>query len=182
MKKAAWQKIAWSHLVHNDVSGYRSAMRSCLQSGSLLTDEDKAAQSEATSDKLPDRELLMARLAFDGGYYQTALRIVQAIPSARLDDEQRVERSYRLARIQQAIGQYDAAMSGYRNTILQGRTSHSHFAANSALQMGVLFEGRSQIDSARTYYQLCLSLPDHGYKNSLDQKAKAALQRIGATR
>jgi hypothetical protein len=45
------------------------------------------------------------------------------------------------------------------------------------LQIAQIYELRGQIKLAITFYQKCLDMEDHEYKNSIDQKAKAGISR-----
>ncbi|MFM9051248.1 MAG: hypothetical protein ACKOKF_02870 [Bacteroidota bacterium] len=177
--KSSYQKIAWMRLIENDMTGYKTAMSDCIRYGESKVDEDKAALQEAEKGPVPDRDLLKARLAFDAGYYAVALQTAKATDPALLSSVSGLERTYRIARIHQAMGQDDLAIAGFMKAVKSVDKSGSHYPANSAFQLGIIFEKRRQPDSARTYYKLCLSMPDHAYKNSIDQKAKAALVRVG---
>ncbi|MCA6452694.1 MAG: hypothetical protein IM582_05885, partial [Chitinophagaceae bacterium] len=47
----------------------------------------------------------------------------------------------------------------------------------AALQIGQIYEKRGQKALAISYYQKCLDMDDHEYKDSLDQKAKSGIAR-----
>jgi tetratricopeptide (TPR) repeat protein len=63
-------------------------------------------------------------------------------------------------------------------TIKNGSESEYYYAANSALQLGLIYEKRKDYKKARIYYEKARSMENEEYKNSIDQKAKAGLSRI----
>ena len=52
-----------------------------------------------------------------------------------------------------------------------------HFAARAALQTGFIFEQRGDKATAIQWFQRCMDMKDHDFKNSLDQRAKAGIAR-----
>ena len=75
-------------------------------------------------------------------------------------------------------GKADSALLYYRRAIDKGKDIPRYFAANSALESAKIYEAKGEKDKAKYYYNLCLSFPNHEYKNGLDQKAKAGLNRL----
>jgi predicted negative regulator of RcsB-dependent stress response len=53
----------------------------------------------------------------------------------------------------------------------------AYFAARAALQAGQILEKRGQKLEAIAFYEQCLAMEEHSYKNSLDQRAKAGIAR-----
>jgi tetratricopeptide (TPR) repeat protein len=177
--KSAYQKLAWIALLKNDTINYKSNLHLCSITGRALLDEDKDAQYEAESGEMPNTILLMSRLLFDGGYYQRALSLLAGKPLSefpRFRDQ--LEITYRLGRIMQMTGNYQKAIQDYEITIQNGSTSKWHFAGNSAIMLGNIYEEQKQYGKAIKYYELCISMDFEQYKNSLDQKAKASIDRI----
>jgi len=41
----------------------------------------------------------------------------------------------------------------------------------------LIYESKGQFGKALEFYQLCINMKDHAFKNSLDQKAKSGIQR-----
>ncbi|MFM2207939.1 MAG: hypothetical protein RL213_1914 [Bacteroidota bacterium] len=177
--KSAWQKIAWNRLLQGDMIGYRSAMNVCKKYGAALFDEDKDAQREAEDGIPPNRYLLRSRLLFDGGYTSEALKAITGIPSDSFPSvRDKLELTYRYARILHVTGRTEQAMVYYEKTLKNGENSSYYFSANSALMMGEICERRNDLVKAREYYHRCLSMRDHDYQNGIDQKAKAGLKRV----
>jgi predicted negative regulator of RcsB-dependent stress response len=177
--KSAYQKIAWGYLVKGDSINYKHFIGKVNKTGSTTVDADKQAQREAETNNMPNINLLKARLLFDGGYYEKAAIQMKQLSekSFTLTDDQ-TEYLYRLGRIYHAWNKPDTALMYYAKAIEKGKSLPRYFAANSAFESGELYEAKGDKEKAKYYYEMCLSFQDHEYKNGLDQKAKAGLNRI----
>lgn len=177
--KSAFQKIAWCYWLKGDTVNYFHFLSKIKSNGGAVLDADKQALREAESKKMPNTYLLRARLLFDGGYYQQAVTEMNKISETHfISDEDKTEYFYRTARIYDEWGKTDSALLLYSRAIEKGKNLPRYFAASSAFETGSIFEKRGDINKASEYYHLCLSFQEHEYKNGLDQKAKAGLNRI----
>jgi hypothetical protein len=178
--KSAFQKMAWIRLLQADTIGYQNYLNQIQLRGNDFTDEDKQAQAEATTRQMPDIILLKARLLFDGGNFNEALQFLARQSISQFEsDKEKLEYTYRLARIYDKLKMTDRAIQQYQLTINNGKHLNFYFAAASCNFLAQLYENLGKVDDAERYYKLCLSLRNHEYQNSLDQKAKAGLSRIG---
>jgi len=176
--KDALQKLSWYYYLAGDQRLADSLRRRVLRQGSAESDADRQAVKEARSGVWPDKTLLRARLLTDGGYYEDALRSLQGVgTSAYTRPEDRCELSYRLGRIYDGLGRKDEAITAYLTTIKTGEHLKEYYAARAALQAGEIYESRGDLERAMGFYQKCLSMKDHDFKNSLDQRAKAGIAR-----
>ncbi|HVS96917.1 MAG TPA: tetratricopeptide repeat protein [Puia sp.] len=176
--KDVLQKMSWYYYLKGDQYRADSCRQQVLRKGTAASDADRQALKEAKSGKWPNKRLLQARLLDDGGYFEEALRGLQAMdPSELRDAAGRCEYTYRLGRIYDGLGKTDEAVAAYRATIAAGGHLREYYAARAALQAGYLYEQRGDKVAAVAFYQQCLSMPDHDYKNSLDQRAKAGIAR-----
>ena len=91
--------------------------------------------------------------------------------------EDKCELAYRLGRIYDGLERKEEAVAAYLTALKNGEHLKEYFAARAALQVGYIYEARGQFQVAISYYQKCLSLKGHEYKNSLDQRAKAGIAR-----
>ncbi|HNC34512.1 MAG TPA: hypothetical protein PLZ26_10385, partial [Bacteroidia bacterium] len=89
-----------------------------------------------------------------------------------------LEYKYRLARVLDKLDMTDRAKEFYLKTIEHGQDLKFYYAAASCNFLAQIYEKEKNYALAETYYKKCLSLRDHEYQNSLDQKAKAGLSRI----
>jgi tetratricopeptide (TPR) repeat protein len=178
--KDVTQKLSWFYYLRGDDQKAAAFREQTLEKGGIESDADKQALKEAKSGKWPDKSLLKARLLSDGGYYTEALQSLQGMSSSNFTKpEDKCELAYRLGRIYDGLGREDEAIAAYLVTIRTGEDLKEHFAARAALQTGYLYEKRGDRQKAVGYFKKCLSLKEHDYKNSLDQRAKAGIERCG---
>jgi len=177
--KDSWLKLGWHHLLQGNTALYNSCLQQVKLRGNAETDADKKALKEAKYGKVPNTFLLKARLLSDGGYPQEAYQVLHGKPAPVFTtDDDRLEFAYRTGRIYEALGKYDDAIEAYGNTIKAGRDRTGYFAARAALQTGMIYEQHKKNNiMAISFYQQCLAMENHDYKNSLDQKAKAGVER-----
>ena len=178
--KSAYQKIAWYYLIHGNEEKYHEYMKRIMIYGGTVVDGDKQALKEARSNEIPNIYLLKSRLLFDGGYYEAALDILLNTQKDKLvkDTRNEIEYNYRIGRIFHEWGKVSEAIPYYKETIVKGSRYSFYFAANASLQLGYIYESATDYDKARYYYKKCLSMNFNEYKNSIQAKAKAGLNRI----
>lgn len=177
--KSSFQKIAWCYLLKGDTANYLNFIDKAVHKGASTLDADKQAKKEAEDHRIPNPKLLRARLLFDGGEYAKAtaeMNLVNENSFTTTDD--RTEYLYRLGRIYDETGKTDTALIYYADAIEKGKSIPRYFAANSAIESAKIYAARGDKEKAKYYYNLCLSFPNHEYKNGLDQKAKAGLNRL----
>lgn len=178
--KAAYQKLAWYYLVNNNTSKYKEKIAYSITLGSSIVDEDKQALTEGKSNTVPNIRLLKARLLFDGGYYQESLDMLQEkLPSTYcVSTKDYLEYTYRIGRIYDEWGYDSKAIPFYELTVKNGSPFTYYFAANASLHLGMIYENLSNTVKAKYYYELCSQMKNTEYKNSINQKAKAGLNRL----
>jgi tetratricopeptide (TPR) repeat protein len=89
-----------------------------------------------------------------------------------------VEYTYRLGRIYHNWGKTDEAIVYYKKTIKSGENLPYFFAANSALQLGLIYEKRKDYVNARIFYSKIQKMDFDEYQFSIENKALAGLNRI----
>lgn len=177
--KEAYQKIAWSALINERPDIYRQKIKLCMQKGQAEAGGDKSALREAQAGVMPNITLLKARLLFDGAYFEQALALLQSKNVSEFKEAQfRLEYTYRLGRVLHGLKRYQEALDAYRQTIASGRYERYFFACNAALQMGLIYETLGDKANAKSSFELCLSMDPEDYKTSLQQQAKAGLNRL----
>lgn len=177
--KDAYLHLAWQCLLEGDMRRYQGFVAFVKAKGYTYNDKDKQALAEAT-DAPPNASLLRSRLLYDGGYYAKALA---ALNNKTINDfaleRDKIEYYYRLGRIYDAMNEDDTALKFYQNTINIGKSSTYHYAATSATKMGLIYEQRKDYSRARNAYQMVSDFKNQQFKNSLEQKAKEGLKRVG---
>jgi len=178
--KAAYQKMAWIAALNEDTMNYFETIHFLEKKGITMVDEDKQAENEANIWKFPSIVLLRARLLFDGGYYNRALTemLDNPVKSYVKSRKDLTEYTYRLARIYHETGNIAKALDYYQQTVARGKNEIFYYAAASAYQMGLIYENTGNYNKADSCYRKCISLKTLEYKTSLNQKAKAGLNRL----
>jgi tetratricopeptide (TPR) repeat protein len=177
--KDAYLHLAWKCLLDGDMRRYQGFIAFVKAKGSLYNDKDKQALDEA-NDVPPNVLLLRARLLCDGGFYNKALAVLNnKTPNDFALERDKIEYYYRLGRIYDAMDSDDNAIKYYQNAINIGRNSTYHYAATSATKMGLIYEQHKDNVKARGAYRLVFDFKNKQFKNSLEQKAKDGLNRVG---
>jgi tetratricopeptide (TPR) repeat protein len=176
--KDVLQKISWIYYLQQEPAKAEAARARILSAGSTETDADKQALKEAESGRWPNTVLLKARLYDDGGYYNQALKVLAGKQMSSFPDIQdRLEYSYRTGRIYDALGRKTEAISAYRQAMELGQNQREYYGARAALQLGYIYEAQGDKKTALIYFRKVLDMKSHDYKNALDQKAKAGVER-----
>ena len=176
--KDAFEKLSWIAYIQGDQAKANAYRSNVLSKGNDITDADKQALQNAKIGTWPHPILLRARLLSDGGYQQQALAILAGKTSKDFDnDADKTEFAYRLGRIYDLAGLPDQAIPFYTSAIEKGTNQPAYFAARAALQIGLIYEQKNNPTLAITFFNTCLEMKNHAFKNSLDQKAKTGIQR-----
>ena len=176
--KDAFEKLSWIAYIQGDQAKANAYRSNVLSKGNDITDADKQALQNAKKGTWPPPILLRARLLSDGGYQQQALSVLAGKTSKDFDnDADKTEFAYRLGRIYDLAGQPDQAIPFYTSAIEKGANQPAYFAARAALQIGLIYEQKNNPTLAMTFFNTCLEMKNHAFKNSLDQKAKTGIQR-----
>ena len=174
--RSAYMHLAWYYLIENEPQQYNTYVERIKLRGNDQVDNDREALSFAVKNIKPDLSLLKSRLLFDGGYYERARLGLEGFKPT--DKKSGLEYSYRLGRIYHNWGKPDVAISFYKETINEGEKLPYYFAANSALQLGIIYEQRNDFTQSRLFYSKVLDMDFDEYQFSISNKAQAGLNRI----
>jgi tetratricopeptide (TPR) repeat protein len=176
--KDAFEKLSWIALLQNNMKQAEFYRGEVIAKGSQITDADKLAQENAKSGVWPNALLLKARILSDGGYQKQALATLSDKTTADFNTQaDKAEFPYRLGRIYDIMGDQEQAIKFYKSTIQKGAQLPAYFAARAALQIGLLYEANKKFKEAIEYYNICIAMKNHAFKNSMDQKAKSGILR-----
>ncbi len=176
--KDTYLKLSWCYYLQGNIAAAEAAKNNVFKKGSLDTDADKQALREAKTGSWPNVTLLKARLMNDGGLNREALLLLTSKGlSGFTKEDEKLEFTYRLGRINDDLHNDAEAMQNYQATINIGTDRKEYYAARSALQVGEIYERQGKKTQAIAYYEKCMAMKDHEYKNSLDQKAKSGIAR-----
>lgn len=185
--KDATYKQALCHWLQNDDARARPLLAQVLRVGETTVEPDKVAQrfAEQFGEITPARAavqkaLMRARLASDGGYYAEALDDLKNFQEATIPQlRDRAELAYRRARIFHRNTDTSRAEPFYERALALSEGQPWYFGAMSALQLGYIAQARGRKQNARAFFEKALAFRKHEYKNSVDNKAKAALNELG---
>gem|GEM_PF-2305843 len=177
--KDSYLRLAWHSLTQGDIIKYDHYLEKVKSEGSKDISFDKTAFRYAKERQVPNTALLKARLLYDGSYYKKADDLLSVVQKYSLKSaKDKLEYTYRLGRIRQQLNMHKEAIKLFKETIENGRYDKSHYACNSALQMGLIYESMNDSKSAISAYKTCLSINPADYKQSLHHRAKFGLQRL----
>jgi hypothetical protein len=174
-KKDACHKAALMCYVQNNVNSANELIKQINNYKITDADADKQAQAFYKNPVWPNKDLLQVRLLFDGGYYNKALALCNAL---NVQTNNKLEYTYRKARLFEALTKQDSAIAYYKNTIELGKEETTYFAARSCIQLGGILEKRNNKKEAIKYYKLAMDLPNEEYVAGIEIKAKAGLNRL----
>lgn len=180
-KKDSYFKISLAFLLQNKMELAKANFEKAKVTGKAVAEPDRYADAQLKEGVLPNPKILRVRLATDGGYYAEAKDALQAISPTDLQSlKDRTEYYYRKARLAHRMNEISAAKIFYQQTIDMAGENPWYFAANSALQLGYLAQASRDYVTAKKYFSKALSYKKHEYKNSIDGKARSALDQINA--
>ncbi|MFY7829479.1 MAG: tetratricopeptide repeat protein [Flectobacillus sp.] len=181
--KDSYYKLFIINYLNNESQQANSFLQNINQYGKKLSESDKAAQkfydNYTNTKQLPNKNLLQARLAIDGGYYKEALENIKDINENTLSSNlDKAEFNFRKGRIYQNLGDTDLAIQVFEKSITLAQNLDTHFGASSSLQLGYIYQRKKEVKKALTWFEKALSYKKHEYKNSVDNKAQAAITEI----
>jgi tetratricopeptide (TPR) repeat protein len=176
--RSAFRNMAWCELLKGNENGYERYMAEVNLLGGTRVDEDKQATKEAEGKEAPEVNLLKARLLFDGGYYTQALAAALKMDPGTSSVRELIEFEYRLGRIHHKLNDTEDAIHYYELAVKRGQDYSWYYAANSALQLGLIYEAKGDKAKAKEWFKKCLAMKHDEYRDSIDLKAKAGLSRV----
>jgi tetratricopeptide (TPR) repeat protein len=180
-RKDSYYKISLCYWLMGDETQAKSNFEKAKITGKENAEPDKYAAKQLEEPNLPNIKILKARLYTDGGYYPEATAALQSIGSTELKTlKEQTEFFYRKARLAHKLHDLPAAKTLYLQSISMTKDNPWYFAANSALQLGYISQEQKDYAAAKKYFEQALGYKKHEYKNSIDNKAKAALDELKA--
>jgi tetratricopeptide (TPR) repeat protein len=177
--KDAWFKTGLCYRLLDRAHEADSAFAVAKEKGKDFVEADRSAARTLNLTTLPNVALMKVRYATDGGYYENARSVLDKISQADLSSKKEiVEYYYRRARLEHGTRHFEASKIFYQQVIDMSGNEPWYFAPNACLQMGYLFVEAKNETKAKEYFRKALSYKHHEYKNSIDSKAKTALNRM----
>jgi tetratricopeptide (TPR) repeat protein len=177
--KDAHYKIGICYWLMGHVNDAKKHFEKAKTQGKESAEADKYAARQLLKYNNPNVKLSKLRYATDGGYYDDAQKVINSISDQDLiSTEEKIEFTYRKARLFHKIGSTEEAEKNYMETIAKQGEENWYFAPNACLQLGYLFLEQEQSAEAKKYFEKALTYKKHEYKNSIDSKAKSALAQL----
>lgn len=177
--KDALFKLSWCYYLKGDMKQAKKYQKLVESEGNTVVDADKVALREAQKNGWPDPTILKARMLMTGGYFQDALKMLKQKDIEDYHDLlNKIEYAYFLGRINDEMGRDDKAILLYRAAIKGGSKRPEYYAARAALQTAFIYEQRKDTAKALEYFHKCLNMQEEEYKRTLDQRAKAGINRL----
>jgi tetratricopeptide (TPR) repeat protein len=178
--KDAWLKLFICRQLLGDTGGAAEAWSKSQSSGSDRTEADKHARALLAEGIMPNLLIARIRYATDGGFYETARTLVESATKQDLRNRKdSAEYVYRKARLLHKSDMQDLALPEYIRAIGLSENDPWYFAPNSALQAGYIEQSRGNKEEAARWFMKAMSYRGHEYKNSIDSKARTALDELG---
>lgn len=178
-KKDSYYKISLAYFLEGKGDQAKINFDKAKATGRTVAEPDHHADAQLKEGSFPNAKILKVRLSTDGGYYKEAKETFHSITPADLKTKKdQVEYYYRRARLAHKTGDIAAAKIFYLQTIDMSGDSQWYFAPNSALQLGYFAQSSRDFANAKKYFQMALAYKKHEYKNSIDGKAKSALEQL----
>lgn len=177
--KAANYKLYLAHWLGGQAQQAEKHLAQISLLGRTEMEEDAYAARFAKEQVQPNRYLMLARLQYDGGYYEDGMKVISQMPlKPETKTAERAEYFYRKARIYHGMHNLTQAKRYYVQAIEASQNTSLYFAPYAALQLGYIYQDEQKPDTARQWYTKALAYKGHTYKNSIDGKAKLALQTL----
>ena len=142
----------------------------------VTTDEDKQAVYEIKNAENWKKELVLARLLFDGGNYEYVQQLLSGIDVSNYNKEQLLEYNYRMGRLYDKMNNINKASLFYNKVINSGLDFKYYYPSYSAYYLGKMYAKSGDIENANTCYDKCLNLDTPIYKHSIRKKAYQSIK------
>ena len=150
-----------------------------LELGKSFIEEDKYAEKQVKKRKIEDKDLLIARLLFDGGYYQKSLNILESINHLALNNYNLAEYYYRTARLYQKLNySKNDILDAFYELLALENSYNLYYFPMSNLQIALEYEKEENDEAALIYFQKTLKYDAFDYETGIKKSAKAGLNRI----
>ena len=176
--KDTYLQLAWLELIKGNIQGYQKNVELVRTKGYNVHNRDIQALKEINYG-IPDINLLRAKLLADGGNYEKSFAQLSGKNTQDYKSlMHKIEFNYRLGRLNELTSRYEQALKYYQVAIDLGKHQPYSFAANSALRTGNIYEKSKNLIRAKQYFNLAISMKDHDYENSIENRAKEGLKRL----
>ena len=177
-KKDAYRKLSWHAMLNGNIDKFKIYRNLSLkyQSNSL---EEQLVSYDLDLNVYPNKNLIKARLLFDGGLFKKSLQSCFTIQVNELKSSyQLIELEYRLGRNYQEMENEIKAKIHFKKCLEFKNPPHTYLLPNTCLQLAYIFEKSGDFNQARFYFKKVFTYKDYEYKQSIYQEAKNGLAKL----
>ncbi|MES2520164.1 MAG: hypothetical protein V4585_18750 [Bacteroidota bacterium] len=177
-------KLFLCHYLNKDVDRAKAMLYLIPNVGKKTSESDKFAQrffeNFQKTKNLPNRTLLKAKLAFEGGHNEESLALLESLNEDSFETiSEKAEFHYSKGRVLQKINNFNQAISSYERSVSLSEDQNWYYAPFSCLQLGLIYEAKNDKSRAKNCFEKAILYKKHEFKNSIDNKAQAALASLG---
>lgn len=173
--KDSYYKIYLSYYLMEQNDQAEKYKNLALKNGSDFTEADRYAKKMLKGNKPPNRILLQIRFFTDAGEFNKAQNLILMHENEEWNSTERLEFTYRKARLLHKQGNYDNAIKTYVKVISLDNKDGYYYIPNACLQLGYIYKSQNMPGEARVYFKKVLDYSDYQYERSIKNKAKTAL-------
>jgi predicted negative regulator of RcsB-dependent stress response len=175
----AQRSLYWYYIINNRKPEAELVRKNAIKTAQNLENEQgKYIITELSETNKPNIHLLKARLLYNGSNYTQALSEINHFSTNNTDIKHLSEFYYRKAKILEKLNKQEDALSFYKKCIVIGKEEELYFAAQSAINTGIIYSEFGDKQSAKTYYQLSIKIKQSAYKSSMNREAKRRIKSL----
>ena len=138
---------------------------------------DRKAKNKVEYLLKRNKSLLKVQLLFDGGSYSEALKLILNQDQSLFSKNELLEYYYRLGRVYQELKRYREAKANFLMLVFKSdNDSHSYFAPNSCLQLGLIYFNERNFLKVKYYVDSGLRYRNYEHQTSIKVQLKKVLQ------
>ena len=166
-KVDALMREAWYNHIKGEEAARDKAISKAKEQTIWPTSIDKQAKVELLTIHEEPVGLLKARLLYDGGYYSAAMHIINQTDCSLLSKYYQAEFYYRSARIFQAIGRTEEAITQYKATVALCKADERYIGPYAAIELVKYYTMNDHIEEAIEYLDSAVQLNTGQYKSDI---------------
>lgn len=172
-----WKPLSQLYVRWCEIANGSDQVRDLVPCEALLF-EDKEACKEITFNPDPHRDILRARILFDGGNHDEALDLLNSIDFDGLEAKFKQELLYRRGRCYQKLGALEKAGLQYDILEIDHSSTKLYYRTAALLQRGIIFQSLGQEELAKSSFRKCLRTNPARYGTSLHRQAREQLAQL----
>lgn len=172
LSKDALYKVGLLHWYQQDTTGYRAYCDQAVVTGNTTAEADRYAARQIRNPMPGVNSLLsMGRYSTDGGYYHRADSLFR-LAEPKLTPSERLEHTYRVARLYELQGKMEKAMKAYATVVSTSELKGNYFGPNAAYRIAEWHAERKNLSVAKEWVNKAKKFRSYAYEQSIRDKLK----------